>query len=1244
MSTYQAIENGLKSINGTVFQELCDSYLKLKNDNYIAFFRTGSQIGKQKTRKGTPDSYFLLPNGNFIYVEITTDISTKNKLVNDINACFDQKKTQIPPNRIEEIIICINWMLPPDEANVLFATLREHSSNTKLRIVSLQEMAIDLQFNYRQIAKEYLGITIGSGQLISMDKFIEEYNSASGSIATPINNQWVDRTELEQELNNLIASENIIVVTGPAGVGKTRVCLKCIDHYLNCNYSARAFCVSYKHHSILDDLHYDLNQDGDYLIFVDDANRVDAISQLVGFYKSFTTGSLKLIFTVRDYAYSTVQRQLLDFSSSSLEVDRLTDEQIVKIISGPPFEIGNNIYSRKIVDISDGNPRLAIMASLLAKKEQRIGALTDVSELFKSYFETFLRDDIDHHENMNQQALGITAFFFAFPFKNKEKSVEVLEKFGLNYSDFIDSIEQLERYELVEVQYDYVKIPEQNLSTYFFYRSFIDQESLSFSVLLSEFFHSDSKRFKECVVAANNTFGPGKVMEKLTPYLRDYFYKVYDNEDSVLNLFSVFWFYLVEETLVYLSKSVAQMVDVEPKKYTIDYQNNSFSHNRNRILEILTDMLKIPLVEFDSILSIIYNYVNKNTSLLPELIHSLQSVVALDEEDERTNLYRQQKIISFLTTKCADNDKLGIVMAIELSNILLKFYFSHSKNFRGNTITIYNYPFPLTPTAKCMRGMVWDMLIHMPSEYHTKIIDTIQNYMHSMPGIQVELVEYDKNYLMHIFNERMNPKVFFDSLVVHQVLNFWSRNSVEESELADKIRDKYNTDLYKMYLKVDWNRYRDEELYEFEDHREYDKIKTADIVRQFQLNNYAEVDEFVDNFITIKGGLTQHHSIEPSLDVVINSNFSRDLDIGLYLLQKVIKSNDRIGYIPRLVFFNHLGNRDNTEAIWHLLISSTFEHQSKWKVRFFENLKSDFIDDEILSAFFDTIKSLPSGWHFDFGRVQNFTDKYPEFFVTTLKLINTINATSENKIIFWTSLFQENDDLIQKYTEEFQVAYMQQKQYQAHYDHNGEAFIKLLRLDKSFLLKYIDSLYARYESILNLSSDRFGYIWSIEAIEYELEAVFDKICNNEKHIFGREFFVNSFFTPLREEDRSRAYSFILSYARNNSKDDMKINIAVDIVRKSMPEIYEQVINAFLDECQDVEIFSKIWWRGNGGAYSGEVIVADVEASDWMRIQGIVQKLPSRIELLPIKLYIKDKIDNCKVHGDFERQRKFVSRF
>ena len=51
MSRLQTIQNALISINETVFQDLCDSLLFSINGNYTAYSRTGSQEGKQKTKK-----------------------------------------------------------------------------------------------------------------------------------------------------------------------------------------------------------------------------------------------------------------------------------------------------------------------------------------------------------------------------------------------------------------------------------------------------------------------------------------------------------------------------------------------------------------------------------------------------------------------------------------------------------------------------------------------------------------------------------------------------------------------------------------------------------------------------------------------------------------------------------------------------------------------------------------------------------------------------------------------------------------------------------------------------------------------------------------------------------------------------------------------------------------------------------------------------------------------------------------
>ena len=69
--------------------------------------------------------------------------------------------------------------------------------------------------------------------------------------------------------------------------------------------------------------------------------------------------------------------------------------------------------------------------------------------------------------------------------------------------------------ELVEIRHDYVKIPEQNLATFFFYKAFVKDNLVSFETLLQKYFETNKNRFKDCVIPANNTFGKENVMQTL---------------------------------------------------------------------------------------------------------------------------------------------------------------------------------------------------------------------------------------------------------------------------------------------------------------------------------------------------------------------------------------------------------------------------------------------------------------------------------------------------------------------------------------------------------------------------------------------------------------------------------------------------------------------------------------------------------------------------------------------------------
>ena len=86
--------------------------------------------------------------------------------MDDIKKCIDTKKTGIPVNQIAEIILCVNFKLKAAEIQKLNALL----TNTRigLSVNTLDSLALELHLNHRDLTHEYLGLTLDTGQIVSI--------------------------------------------------------------------------------------------------------------------------------------------------------------------------------------------------------------------------------------------------------------------------------------------------------------------------------------------------------------------------------------------------------------------------------------------------------------------------------------------------------------------------------------------------------------------------------------------------------------------------------------------------------------------------------------------------------------------------------------------------------------------------------------------------------------------------------------------------------------------------------------------------------------------------------------------------------------------------------------------------------------------------------------------------------------------------------------------------------------------
>lgn len=1242
MSRLQAIENALSSINSAAFQELCDSFLALRNPNYSAFSRTGSQSGKQKTIKGTPDTFLLLPNGKYIFVEYSTNVTAGlSKLEEDIKKCIDVKKTGIPIDQIAEIILCINFNLKANDVEALMQLLKD--TRIRLTIYTLDALAIELHFHHRDLTHQYLDLPLDTGQVVSIERFIEEYNNASKGISTPLDNTFLHREKELQELNEAVSANNFIILTGPPGVGKTKLALEGIRNYLKENLSYSAYCISYKNHTLLDDLYQYLDSAKDYILFVDDANRMDAFNQVIGFFKASRKGKLKIIVTVRDYAYQDIGMLCNEFSPTRIDLLKFTDEQIIEIIKAAPFNILNSVYHKEIVRIADGNPRLAIMTALLSIAKQNIHVLADVSDLFENYFSTFIKDNGEFANEFNIRCLGLIAFFYTIPYKDRQITTSILDNFNIGYSSFIDAIDKLDKLELVEIQFEHVKIPEQNLSTYFFYKAFVKDNLLSFEKLLDKYFDSNVSRFKDCVIPANNTFGYENVLQKLKPHLQSYWGHIKSEEEGAFKFLSAFWFYLQRETLEFVFNIVESLpANDSLSEYDVTYEINAFAYDKNKILELVGEFFRFRN-ELKDALQLSFEYVRKLPNHLSELIHNIKEELTFDKEDQDENFARQIILYRLLIEELNKKDPIYSVSFFELSKTFLGFKFRKTRGGRNMSIIMYEYPIPNNKIIQDFRKEIWNALDNNFESNPVLSFDLLKSYGHVQPDVSSEIMEYDVPFVLQIIEKHLSPVSFEHCKYVQDQIR-WCKENLVSHPSFDSFANKFTNATYEIFLKIDWDRFRDKESFEFDDYREYEKLKEKEIRTSFLFKDIAEVKFFYSTFLYLKNVASNNWNYNKTLDHVIDENCSINFIIGCQLLAEVIENNNEVNYLPWIVFKNHLTNKINTEHIWSIIQSRDFQHKAQWELSFYEYIADPLLNQDYVQGLINTIKGIKEPYTIHLDRLERFLKIEPKLFQIILRIIFEKNEQEKRGLQVWMDFFSTHFDQLGDDIALIKKAYLQQDRLQNHFDFEGKGFLNILKKDQSFLIDYINSLYSQKKFGLSSDKRHLEFVWQVEAIESTLKEAFELVVKKEAYFGISAHFCNSFFRNLKDEMKLRAKTFLIEYCKENFSDFNKMNVIIDIIRHSMRESFSEILLLFLSLTQDRETFSRIWWRGNGGSYTGNVIIGDVQAAEWRSILSIIETSDVGIKLLPIKKYVADQIESSLKYGDHERQRRFLERY
>ena len=156
---------------------------------------------------------------------------------------LDVDKTEIPINKIQEIILCYNANLKAVEIEEVNKEAVEILGTVPMHY-SLDVLANEIFLHHKNIACDYLGLPLDTGQVVSMNKFVEEYDNGKQKLATPLAGVFFHRDEELKDIKSKLADNDILIISGPAGVGKTKLALQSISKFIESHLDYNSFTIS----------------------------------------------------------------------------------------------------------------------------------------------------------------------------------------------------------------------------------------------------------------------------------------------------------------------------------------------------------------------------------------------------------------------------------------------------------------------------------------------------------------------------------------------------------------------------------------------------------------------------------------------------------------------------------------------------------------------------------------------------------------------------------------------------------------------------------------------------------------------------------------------------------------------------------------------------------------------------------------------------------------------------------------
>ena len=1235
MATIDSIKQRIEQLSEGAFQVLCDAYLS--REGYQNPVSLGTKSGTQKTTRGTPDTYFCLPDGKYVFAEYTTQRERlKEKILSDLEKCFDSQCTGINNDEITEIIYChTSSNLNAGTDSILKQFCRD--KGVQLTLIGIDLLADEINRKYPILAKEHLELSIDSEQIQLPSDFVKQYNS--NALAAPLDTSFQFRKHELERLWEAFDKLDMVILTGTAGAGKTRLALEFAKKYQE-KHASTVYVIHNHGLSIYDDLKLYFEQPGDYFIVVDDANQISQLHLIIEYINKKSIGyNVKILVTVRSYALNKVKEDIQAIVHySEITIGAFSDDEISAIVK-EHFGIINHEFLNRIVSIAEGNARIAIIAGKTAVDANRLRAISDATELYSEYYGKALSDAYLDDNLQLQVTAGVISFLGSIHLEHIDPLLDILSNYQVDSKTFNQCIYKLHEMELVDICRDKaVAVSDQCFANYLLKYVFIDKRTISLSVMLDSCFQAYRERTIQAVNTLLNLFQNPNVRDFTISAIKSVWAKWKTKpERQYWEWVKVFFLVNQEETLLFIKEKIdkSDYVEIPLEEIETDTRRSYYGDEED-IVFLLGGFANTPNI--DTALDLFFAFYLKRPDLFHQFFQAIELNFGIKPTSGRNGYYPQIRLINhFAKHSNGWTNPYVRLLFFKTAEELLQVTFSPSEmDSRGHHIRLYSFSLPSNEQVITYRSMIWDMIqnFHLVADCKEAISKMLGIYGRGIEEKSHDTIKADALHICRLFRTVFSPDNVNDCILAEHIDSVFKLAGYNSEEMGDYLNSKKLRD-YHLLMRAGAR-------FGIENSKGKNGVSSEDIV-DYLAKDCNSFDSFHQVFETYKecvlGNAKYIHTVGAGVNKAIKhliTDKTSCFKVSKMIIESCYIQGLDIKGITQLMFCYAEPS----------LVKSTIESApentiSIWLFYYFYNLPTDCIDKENLN---DLYQFFESEKNWGLSRTSyislDFLSKYEtidsEVFIKVARLILAKKEHSPASVVSYfflllSSITYSTKEVITKFTSDHQLLeelYLFVCNHDDSVDSEGALLSELCTLRKDFARKYAEIVLrnkpsssfnepARTQSLFDCPS-------YIEIIDTMVDAY---LCSPSTYFVHTPVLHSLIFVS---EDRViKSDEWIQHYISANDSNEEKMWLLFNEIAELPDKRKLKHIHYFISQNDNPEAFKRIPLLPSSSSWSGSAIPM---------YNGRIEYLKSLIPFLSGIRYLEHK---KRVNDEIEAVQKMI---